>query len=461
MNRLSTLLLASTVGLTSFACQKANDEKRREAAAEKSSEGKAGASRPASNQGPKPGDIPAPSDVAAPPSDAQKTASGISYKVLTPAATPGEKPSAEDRVEVHYTGWTTDGKMFDSSTKRGKPITFPLSGVIAGWTEGVQLMAPGEKTRFWIPEELAYKGRRGAPAGMLVFDIELLSVKKAPKVPEDVAAAPADAKKTALGVSYTVLKEGAGGDKPKSWDKVKVNYSGWTTDGKMFDSSVSRGRAAEFPLDGVIAGWTDVIQLMSVGDSYRMWIPEEHAYKGQPGKPAGTLVFDVEILEITSMPKPPPAPEDVAAPPKNAKKTAKGVFYKVLSSGKGGPKPTATDKVEVHYSGWTTDGKLFDSSVKRGRTAKFPLGSVIPGWTDGLQVMSVGDKVRFWIPEEMAYKGRPGKPAGMLVFDVELVSITAAPAHKAPAHKAVAPGVKTKSSATVKKVETKAVGTKK
>ena len=122
----------------------------------------------------------------------------------------------------------------------------------------------------------------------------------------------------------------------------------------------------------------------------------------------------------------------VAAPPKNAKKTAKGVFYRVLEAGSGGPKPTPVDKVEVHYSGWTTDGKMFDSSVKRGRTATFPLTAVIAGWTDGLQVMSVGDKVRFWIPEELAYKGSPGKPAGMLIFDVELVSIKPPAVKKAP-----------------------------
>ena len=65
--------------------------------------------------------------------------------------------------------------MFDSSLTRGKPATFPLDKVIAGWTEGVQLMVAGEKRRLWIPEELAYKGKQGRPAGMLVFDVELIS----------------------------------------------------------------------------------------------------------------------------------------------------------------------------------------------------------------------------------------------------------------------------------------------
>jgi peptidylprolyl isomerase len=82
---------------------------------------------------------------------------------------------------VHYSGWTTDGKMFDSSVVRGKPATFPLKEVIPGWTEGLQLMAEGEKARLWIPKELAYNDQPGRPAGMLVFDVELLKIEDATK----------------------------------------------------------------------------------------------------------------------------------------------------------------------------------------------------------------------------------------------------------------------------------------
>ena len=123
-------------------------------------------------------ELAAPPDVAAPPSDAKKTSSGLAYKVLKPGKG-SQHPKATDKVEVHYTGWTTDGKMFDSSVARQETIVFPLNGVIKGWTEGVQLMLPGEKCRFWIPAELAYgkNPRAGAPAGMLVFDIELFAIK--------------------------------------------------------------------------------------------------------------------------------------------------------------------------------------------------------------------------------------------------------------------------------------------
>jgi len=87
----------------------------------------------------------------------------------------GAAPRSGQRVTVHYTGWFTDGKMFDSSVTRGEPTSFGLNRVIKGWTEGVQLMVEGEKTRFWIPEALAYKGQ-SPPYGMLVFDVELLKV---------------------------------------------------------------------------------------------------------------------------------------------------------------------------------------------------------------------------------------------------------------------------------------------
>ena len=120
--------------------------------------------------------IPAPSDVVAPASDATVTATGLATKILQPG-TGAQHPRANSRVKVHYTGWTTDGQMFDSSVARNEPISFGLSQVIAGWTEGVQLMVEGEKRRLWIPERLAYGGQRGAPQGMLVFDVELIKIE--------------------------------------------------------------------------------------------------------------------------------------------------------------------------------------------------------------------------------------------------------------------------------------------
>lgn len=108
------------------------------------------------------------------PVDAIVTQSGLASEVIKPG-TGTEHPAASSTVTVHYSGWTTDGNMFDSSRTRGQPATFGLDQVVPGWTEGLQLMVAGEIRRFWMPEKLTYQGRAGAPQGMLVFEVELLN----------------------------------------------------------------------------------------------------------------------------------------------------------------------------------------------------------------------------------------------------------------------------------------------
>ena len=102
--------------------------------------------------------------------------SGLAYKVLR-AGSGKKHPDPASRVRVHYSGWTTDGKLFDSSVSRGEPAEFPLTGVIRGWQEVLQQMVEGDRVRVWIPEALAYRGERGKPQGMLVFEIELLNIE--------------------------------------------------------------------------------------------------------------------------------------------------------------------------------------------------------------------------------------------------------------------------------------------
>jgi FKBP-type peptidyl-prolyl cis-trans isomerase FkpA len=107
------------------------------------------------------------------------TASGLQYEILKKGE--GETPSATDNVTVHYKGTTIDGEEFDSSYSRGEPATFPLNRVIAGWTEGVQLMQEGAKYRFYIPSDLAYgahgAGRAIGPNAALIFDVELIKIQ--------------------------------------------------------------------------------------------------------------------------------------------------------------------------------------------------------------------------------------------------------------------------------------------
>jgi peptidylprolyl isomerase len=234
--------------------------------------------------------------------------------------------------------------------------------------------------------------------------------------PTDVATPPADAAKTTSGLVTRVLTPGHGKDHPTKNDLVTVHYSGWKTDGSMFDSSVTRGAPSTFPVGRVIAGFSEGLQLMVVGEKRRLWIPETLAYKGQR-EPKGMLVFDVELIDIPNR-----APDDVKAPPADVKKTASGLAYRTLKTGVGFRHPRPADQVTVHYTGWTTDGKMFDSSVVQGKPATFGLSNVIPGWTEGVQLMVEGEKTRFWIPEKLAYEGKRA-PYGMLVFDIELLRI--------------------------------------
>lgn len=122
--------------------------------------------------------------------------------------------------------------------------------------------------------------------------------KKVPP-PKDVKRpAKKGTKTTMAGVKYRVLKAGSGQDNPKLSSQVTIHYTGWTTNGRMFDSTMKTGEPATFGLSGLIDGWKDVIQYMVVGESIRAWIPEKLAYKGKPGRPAGTLVFDIELLDF-------------------------------------------------------------------------------------------------------------------------------------------------------------------
>ena len=369
--------------------------------------------------------LPPPPDVAAPPADAVKSATGLASKIIAPG-TGADHPGVNDTVKVNYTGWTIDGKMFDSSVaplqpgRKPEPASLTLSRVIPGWSEGLAAMVTGEKRRLWIPEELAYHGKPGAPAGMLVFDVELLDITPGPKPPEDVARPPADAVKQKDGLATKVTQPGTGKVHPQPNDAVKVNLSVWKTDGRLLEDS--KDKPIVRPVTGFFEGWTEGVELMVTGEKRTLWVPEALGLKPRPGTPApGDVTVLVELLEILPGPK---TPTDLKAPPKDAIVEKDGLATKVLTKGTGTAHPGKMSNVSVQYAGWTTDGKMFDSSYARGEPATFGVGGVIPGWTEALQLMVEGEKRRLWVPAELAYKGQPQGPQGMLVFDVELLKIT-------------------------------------
>lgn len=242
-----------------------------------------------------------------------------------------------------------------------------------------------------------------------------------PPAPPDVAAPPADAQKTPSGLASKVITAGSGDEKPLATDVVTVHYTGWTPDGKMFDTTRAKNQSVTFPLNRVILGWRECVQLMTVGETRRCWVPAELGYKGQKNRPQTLTTFDIELVDTRRSPSVPPP--DVAAPPADAKRTASGISYKVLRQGIGGRRPSPWQRVTVHYTGWTTDGKMFDSSVARGTPTTMSLEDVIKGWTEGVGLMVEGERTRFWIPENLAYKGEGTGPKGMLVFDIDLIRI--------------------------------------
>jgi FKBP-type peptidyl-prolyl cis-trans isomerase len=236
-----------------------------------------------------------PPDLKTPPADAQTSADGLVSKQLE-AGTAGEHPRDTDFVHIRYAVWKASDASVIDYTRTEIPTFVEMSKLLPGMRELFALMTPGERRRAWIPAALgAGKIKDG---DMFVVDAQLVDIVHPPATPADVAAPTADATKTPSGLAYKILAPGTGTVHPRKRDKVLVNYSGWTTDGKMFDSSIVKGEPAELPLDMVIPGWVEGIQLMTEGEKVRFWIPEKLAYKGQAGMPAGMLVFDVELVKI-------------------------------------------------------------------------------------------------------------------------------------------------------------------
>ena len=387
------------------------------------------------------------------PADALETESGLKSQILKEGEGDA-KPSAEDVITVHFSGWKADGEFLTSTRNQPRPAQFKLDELsVKGWIEGIQLMKKGEKRRFWIPAELGFgqegKSPAGAPSGDLVFDFELIDFRPVPKppraadAPENVAQAPENAKKSASGIPYVVLQTGEGENSPQDGDLVEVNFSGWDVNGAAVGSNKQLGKPMSFNLaKSAVLGWPELLKGMKKGDKIRAWIPEDQTFDQKlPGAPKGALTFDLELVSFKTPPAAPETPEDVAAAPDDAIKTASGLAYRVLKKGTGTKKPGPHDQVKVHYAGWTTDGKMFDNSIERDELFTVNMrGGVIKGWLEALKVMVEGEKTRFWIPADLAYGDtptRPGGPSGLLVFDIEVFEIIAGVApKKAPEKKA-------------------------
>lgn len=240
--------------------------------------------------------------------------------------------------------------------------------------------------------------------------------------PAHVAAVPSHAYRLDSGLATCVIVASSGERVGSAYDRVTLHYSGWTTDGRRIDGT-KEGGAPELlpPIHVFIEGFTEALRLMRVGERRRFWIPQGLAYHGRAGFPEGTLIYDIELADLESMPEPTPPPLDVAEPPATATATDTGLHWRTLEVGSGTTHPTETSEVTAHYTGWRTDGVMLHSS-EPGEPRTFALTQVLEGLREGIQLMVAGEKRRFWIPAELAYEGQRG-PQGMLVYDIELIAI--------------------------------------
>lgn len=235
---------------------------------------------------------------------------------------------------------------------------------------------------------------------------------------------------TDSGLGYLLVEEGDG-ETPEAGDLVDVHYTGMLEDGTVFDSSIDRGEPISFVLGqgAVIAGWDEGIGLMQVGEKAQLIIPPDLGYgatgSGASIPPNATLIFDVELVSVTSAPD---APTEVSDD--DYETTATGLQIFDIQAGDGEVPPEGA-QVSVHYTGWLEDGTRFDSSIPRGQPFTFTLGDpgLIAGFNEAVSTMATGTIRQVVMPPDLAYgsEGAGGviPPDATLIFELELIEFTA------------------------------------
>jgi peptidylprolyl isomerase len=243
-------------------------------------------------------------------------------------------------------------------------------------------------------------------------------------LPISDTAPSADARHEFCGSLSRLLAEGSGEQRPSDDDRVLLEYVMFARSGQPLDSSAMHGEALADSVRNLAPGLPCVVRRMRVGESRRVWVPATLQPVGQEGPrsvPAQDLTFDITLSKLTRAPQ---RPVDYVAPPRAAQRTASGLSFQVLHRGAGDRHPAGNSRVTIYHSGWTNRGVLFASSALAAKPASYLTYELPTGLSEGIRLMRVGDKMRFWLPERLAYAtAQRNAPKGSIVFDVELLAI--------------------------------------
>jgi len=347
--------------------------------------------------------------------------SGLQYRVLE--AGEGDRPRAIDTVTVHYRGTTLDGTEVDSSYSGDGSARMRLAQAMPAWREALLLMQEGAKWELFIPPGLGYTRQRGTrytrtgklSSEPLIFELELLRVER----PDKTSFATLTSRRTLGGSAnvphsyvYLMGESAHGADMPQRVDATPLAITSETL------------AARTLPGDGPLAPAGGNGTAPDIGTARSAPAIPETAQ----GVPAAPVPAPAQVGKAA--PQTAPAPKaanwfDEAAAESAVVELPNGLKYRILQQGSG-PAPRPSDTMTVHYRGSLLDGSEFDSSYRRGEPARFRLHEAIPGWQALLPDMPTGARWALYIPPGLGYR-RPGPLADQaLVFDVELLAVTAA-----------------------------------
>jgi len=347
----------------------------------------------------------------------------------------GEPVQKRQLVKVHYTGWLMDSTKFDSSRERGEPLEFVLGAdqVIKGWDIGIEGMKPGEIRRLKIPAVLAYGSNAVGPIPSnsdLLFEVELLSAQKA--LEPDTLLSPASLKWKSLrpGIEIFDEKEGTGKELHTGME-LTFHYTGWLLNGHKFGSSKDLGKIAKATLGAgkLVKGLEVGLESLKQGGVRWLRLSPSMAYgaAAMSNVPANsTLIFRIQA-DLVEVDNEFAASMDFFPNASSIKwiDGQEGLKYFVEKTGSGKPVKNG-EAINVHYTGWLSDGTKFDSSRERGEPISLELGAgrVIRGWDLGLAGMKRGEKRLLLIPPNLGYGSRGGGPIppdATLIFAVEMM----------------------------------------